>query len=190
MSDERRNQVLALVAALGVLVLPISAQAPQKWLHLKVADVGGGADNVAANIPLSMVSALLASMPSARLSADGELTVEKRHGVSISGLREMWQEVRNAGNLEFFTAQHGDETIRVRRSGRQLKLWLESEREVVQVEMPVVVVAALLLGDGETLNLSAALNELSTLEGDIVRASRMGDSEQRVRIWIDEQNSQ
>ena len=190
MTRDRRVQVPALAAAIALLVLPVSAQEPQKWLHLQVADGDSGTGNLALNIPLSMVSAFLATMPSERLSEDGELTVAERHGASISGLREMWRELKNADDIEFFTAQHDDETVRVSRTGSQLEVWLESEQEMVQVEMPVVVVDALLLGDGETLNLSAAIDELSTLEGDIVRASRMGASEQQVRIWIDEQNTQ
>ena len=190
MTREHRARLLTPAATIILLVLPLSAQEPQKWLHLQVVDGNTGTGDLALNIPLRMVSAFLATVPSEHLSEDGELTVDERHGASITGLREMWHEVKEVDDVEFFTAQHGDETVRMSRTGSLLELWLESDQETVQVEMPMVVLDALLMGDGETLNLSAAIDELTTLEGDIVRASRVGHSEQQLRVWIDDQNIQ
>ena len=53
--------------------------------------------------------------------------------------------------------------------------------------MPVSVVDALLSGEGEQVNVQAAVAELQKRRGDIVRVQRAG---RNVRIWIDEQNTQ
>ena len=55
--------------------------------------------------------------------------------------------------------------------------------ERVQVEIPVEVVDALLSGEGEDLNLEAAVARLADQRGDIVKVE---DGESRVRVWIDE----
>lgn len=73
------------------------------------------------------------------------------------------------------------------RSGSLIELQVEDETETVRVDMPVGIVDALLSGDGATINVTAAIDELSALRGDVVRVT---GSEQQVRIWIDEQNTQ
>lgn len=55
--------------------------------------------------------------------------------------------------------------------------------EEVRVEIPVPVVDALLSGEGDTLNIQAALEELSMLRGELVRVI---ESDNNIRIWIDE----
>ena len=53
--------------------------------------------------------------------------------------------------------------------------------------MPVSLVDALLSGEGDEVNIQAAVAELQKRRGDIVRVH---DSDSNVRIWIDEQNTQ
>ena len=55
----------------------------------------------------------------------------------------------------------------------------------MSVEVPVRVVDALFSGDGETLNIEEARDELSKERGDIVNVD---DGETKVRIWIDERD--
>ena len=45
------------------------------------------------------------------------------------------------------------------------------------------MVDALLSGDGDTLNIGAAVEELSMLRGELVRVI---ESDNNIRIWIDE----
>jgi hypothetical protein len=59
--------------------------------------------------------------------------------------------------------------------------------EEVRVEVPVSLVDALLSGEGDEVNIQAAVAELQKRRGDIVRVH---DSDSNVRIWIDEQNTQ
>jgi hypothetical protein len=53
------------------------------------------------------------------------------------------------------------------------------------VEVPVAVLDALFSGQGEELNIRAALAEIQKIRGDIVRVS---DDDSRVRVWIDDSN--
>jgi hypothetical protein len=66
--------------------------------------------------------------------------------------------------------------IRVEKPGRQ---------EQVHVDLPVTLVDALLSGEGESVDLKAALAEVRSLRGDIVRVK---DDDSHVRVWIDEAN--
>ena len=57
----------------------------------------------------------------------------------------------------------------------------------VQVRVPVRVVDALLSGAGETLDVRAAIQELSSLRGEMVQVIH---PEARIRVWIDESPTQ
>jgi hypothetical protein len=57
----------------------------------------------------------------------------------------------------------------------------------VRVEVPVSLVDALLSGEGDDVNIQAAVAELQKRRGDIVRVH---DDDANVHIWIDEQNTQ
>ena len=57
----------------------------------------------------------------------------------------------------------------------------------VQVRVPVSVVDALLSGAGETLDVRAAIQELSALRGEMVQVVH---PEGRIRVWIDESPTQ
>ncbi len=57
----------------------------------------------------------------------------------------------------------------------------------VQVRVPVSVVDALLSGAGETLDLRAAIQELSSLRGEMVQVNHPEGS---IRVWIDESPTQ
>jgi len=67
------------------------------------------------------------------------------------------------------------------------KSWSGRGAEEVRVEVPVSLVDALLSGEGDEVNVQAAVAELQKRRGDIVRVH---DGDSNVRIWIDEQNTQ
>ena len=55
--------------------------------------------------------------------------------------------------------------------------------ETVRIQVPVAVLDALLSGEGEEVNVQAAVDELSKIgKGEIVRIEDEGDF---VRVWID-----
>ncbi len=187
MKAHTRMWVLTFVAAAILMVSPASGQGAQSWLHVQVAGDEDGSRSVALNVPLSAVEAVMVMIPTEVLSKEGRLTIAERNGFSVSALRQMWSRVKRAGDTEVVTFQHGDETVRIVQSGSLIELQVEDETETVRVDMPVGIVDALLSGDGATINVAAAIDELSALRGDVVRVT---GSEQQVRIWIDEQNTQ
>ncbi len=187
MTPQTTSWILALATGVTIVTAPMVAQEtpPQNWLHVQVTGQGDDDERVAlsVNVPLRAVGAVLAMVPEDIITSDGRLTVAEEYGVSVSAIRTMWQEVKAAGESEFVTLQRGDRTVRVARVGEQFQVRVEGD-ETVRVDLPIVVVDALLSSDGEALNFAAALEQLGELRGDIV--SIMGD-ERQVRVWVDDQ---
>ncbi|MEZ5392694.1 MAG: hypothetical protein R2724_07385 [Bryobacterales bacterium] len=74
--------------------------------------------------------------------------------------------------------------MRVSRAGQLIQVRVEDRKgdapEQVRVDIPVDVVDALLSGEGEELNLRAAIQQLSGRRGDIVNVT-----DARRCVWID-----
>ena len=170
-----------------VTVALTSAQEAQSWLHLQIEGGGENEGNVAVNLPLQAVGAVMAMTPDNIISPDGHLVVAEEHGLSVSGLRQVWQGVKDAGDAEFVTLREETRVVRVERAGDQIKICIQHEDEVIRVDLPLALVDALLSGEGETLNLAAALDQLNTLRGDIVRVT---EEERQIRVWVDEKSVQ
>jgi hypothetical protein len=85
------------------------------------------------------------------------------------------------------SVQDEDESVHVARAGSLVQIRVEKpgRAEQVHVDLPVALVDALLSGEGEELDLAAALSEVRRLRGDIVRVK---DDDSQVRVWIDEVN--
>ena len=179
-----------LVAGLfGVAVSVVAAQdtEPQPWLHVQVTGEDDGAENVAVNLPLSAAEPLLALVPH-RILSDGQLSLAGREvPVNVGAMRDLWRVLMEVGDTEFVTVDGADETVRIAREGDQIAVQVEDRdeegAETVDIQLPIVVVDALLAGDGDTLNVRAAVERLGELRGDIVRVS---EDARQVRIWIDE----
>ena len=151
-------------------------------------DDGGdeGADFAAnINLPLSAVEPLLSLVPHGAMSDRLlDLTGEE---VNVAAMRDLWRAIAGVGEAEFVAVDGEDETVRIARTGDQINVQVEEcdedGGEVVDIRVPVAVVDALLSGDGEALNVHAAVEQLGKLRGDIVRVS---GGEHQVRVWIDE----
>ncbi|GMR22988.1 MAG: hypothetical protein BMS9Abin37_1376 [Acidobacteriota bacterium] len=181
---------LLLVALALAVATPLFAQTP--WIHVAVDETGEDDTRVNVNLPLSVVQVALEAAPD-KIISDGKLHL--RHidkDLDVETLRKMWAELRETGDAEFVTIEKENETVRVRREGDFIRIYIadiddraDGEPEQVHVDIPVTVVDALFSGDGETLNIKDALAELSEERGDIVRVD---DGETKVRIWIDERD--
>ena len=182
--------VCALLVGIIVTAAPTSAQEAQSWLHVQIEGGGDNDGNVAVNLPLQAVGAVMAMAPDNIISPDGRLVVAEEHGLSVSSLRQAWQGVKDAGDAEFVTIREEERTVRIARAGDQIEIRVEhvaDDAETVRVDLPLALVDALLSGEGETLNIAAALDQLSTLRGDIVRVT---EEERQIRVWVDEQSVQ
>jgi hypothetical protein len=185
-----RSSWLVLIMA-GVLCLGGTAAAQEAaapaWLHVQITGADDGSENVNVNVPLSVAEPLLALAPR-RILSDGQLNLAERNlPVNVSAMRDAWRALMAVGNTEFITVEEDDETVRVARNGEQIEVRVEDRgaggAETVEVQLPIAVVDALLSGDGDTLNVRAAIERLSELRGDIVRVT---EDRRQIRVWIDE----
>ena len=179
------STILGFVACATLLNGPVAAQEPQTWLHVQIVGTDSATGNLALNLPLSAVAAVLSMAPDHIIQSDGRLMVAETHGVSVSDIRQMWNDLTVAGDVELVALEHDDQTVHVSRAGDKIEVRVRdgNDDETVRVDLPVVVVDALLSGEGEMLNIPAAIEQLSQLRGDIVRVT---ESERNIRIWIDE----
>ena len=137
------------------------------------------------NLPLSAVEPLLSLVPHGALS--DRLLDLAGDEVKVGAMRDLWRAIAGVGEAEFVTVDGEDETVRIARTGGQINVRVEEcdedGGETVDIRIPVAVVDALLSGDGETLNVHAAVEQLGELRGDIVRVN---GGEHQVRVWIDD----
>lgn len=177
-------------AGLGLLVLaPVAdlrAQSGTAWLHVRVEEPRKES-KVSVNLPLGVVEAALKAAPD-RVASHGRIHLGHHdHGLSLTEMRRLWKELRATGDSELVSVQDEDESVRIARAGDlvQIRVSKAGRGDEVNVDLPVSLVDALLSGDGESVDLSAAMVEVRKLRGDIVRVK---DDNSQVRIWIDEVN--
>ena len=175
------------VASAATMGRPATQQGSEPWIHVEISGDSGA--NVNLNLPLAAVTAMLALAPET-IVQDGQLQLGDSE-VSVSAIREMWRELRAAGDVEFVTIQQDDQDVRIARQGDMILVNVTDRDgngdEEVRVEIPVPVVDALLSGDGDTLNIRATVDELSMLRGELVRVI---ESDNNIRVWIDESPTQ
>ncbi len=137
------------------------------------------------NLPLSAVEPLLSLVPHGALS--DRLLDLAGDEFNVGAMRGLWRAITDVGEAEFVAVDGEDETVRIARTGDEINVQVEEcdedGGETVDIRIPVAVVDALLSGDGETLNVHVAVEQLGELRGDIVRVS---GGEHQVRVWIDD----
>ena len=186
--------VLTGLLACGIGVAAAQDAVPRPWLHVQVTATDDGAENVSVNVPLSAAEPMLALVPH-RILSDGQLSLAGRDvPINVGAMRDLWRALTEVGDTEFVTVDGEDETVRIARVGDQITVQVVDRDEegsegsqTVDVQLPVAVVDALLSGDGDTLDVRAAVQRLGELRGDIVRVS---EDERQIRVWIDEVASQ
>ena len=184
----QRHLPVALAATLALTTLfvaPVAAQeAARPWIHIHVTEGGDEAKNIQVNLPLSVIEIGLNAVPD-KVVEKGRLKL-KNADLSVEDLRLMWQDLRGVGDAEFVTVQDKDQHVRIARRGNTLLINVDDqtgENEKVRIEIPVEVVDALFEGEGEELNLRAAIRRLGAQRGENVKVD---DGDKNVRIWIDE----
>jgi hypothetical protein len=181
----RRPVILAMVG-LGLVLgadAKVRAQGPSPWLHVRVEEAKGS--KVSVNLPLSVVEVALKAAPD-KVIGDDKLHLGLRgRDLKISDFRKVWQELKKTPDVDFVTAEDGDEKVTVAKKGDLVLISVvkPSGREEVHVEVPSAVVDALFEGDGDNLNIRGAMAQLQLRRGDIVRVN---DKDSTVRVWIDE----
>jgi len=176
----------SIFVAMLVLVMGAAgvASASGLWLHVRVDETDGA--RVKVNVPVSMVEKAIAMVPEEHLREGKIHLSECCEHMSPAELRELWQEIKNSPDMTFVTVEEDDESVRVWKEAGYLKVQVleQDKNEQVDVQVPLTVVDALLSGEGDELNLEAAIRALvEEGEGELVTVS--GDSE-TVRVWVDD----
>jgi hypothetical protein len=176
----------ALTALAGILLVvgPIRAQQNASWVHVRVQESDGAQASI--DLPVGLVEVAMSIMErEAGERAGGDLNVEIGDDVQVQDLRRMWNELRDAGDAQFFRAQKEGEQVRVYREGDRVFFQTDGDEKSVRVQVPVAVVDILLEGDGASLNLVGAMRELARSGSEDVVEIREG--QKTVRAWVDSQ---
>ena len=182
---------LTAIAGLTALTLspaiPAAAQTASPWLHIRVEEAAKQS-KVRVNLPMNVVEAALKAAPE-KVVSEGRIKIGREgHGLAVADLRRLWKELKVSGDAELVSVEDKDQNVKVSRRGDLVQVHVEKPggREQVYLEVPVSLVDALFQGDGETLDVRAAVGELAKRRGDVVRVN---DDDSNVRIWIDEKSS-
>jgi len=171
---------------LGLSLNGFSQTAPAKspWLHLEVKEKKGELELVKVNVPLSLLETALEVVKDKHLQG-GQLKLHS-HDFSVAEIRQLWEEVKKAGNAEFVTVQKATETVRVAREGNFLLVCVNEgakKTSKVDLKVPLPVVDALFSGAPDELNIKAALMALpKNATGEILTVH---DNNTQVRLWLD-----
>jgi len=187
-----KKLILAGAGLVALIVLPaVAAHAETPWIHVRV-DEPEKQTRVSVNLPLSVVEVALEAAPE-MIESHGKLHLGEDAQVKVQTMRKVWQELAAVGDAELVTVESQEENVRVLRKGDLVQIFVDKKGkegqadEEVRVEVPVSLVDAILSGEGDEINLKAALAELQNQRGNIVTVREKDTS---VRIWIDEQNAQ
>jgi len=181
-----KRSFLAGVGLVALLVVPAAVHAETPWIHVRVEEPEKQS-KVAVNLPLSVVEVALEAAPSV-IESHGKIHLGEKHGMKLEDVRKIWAELAAVGDAELVSVEDKDQTVKVWRKADQVHVHVEKAgKEEVRIEVPVSLVDALLSGEGDTVNIKAAVAELQKKRGDIVTVSEPDTS---VRVWIDEQNAQ
>lgn len=181
-----RVRVAIATVALTALFTVSQASAADLWFHVKVNETGGNQENVVVNLPISIVEAALPLIPQEAMQ-QGNIRIDSQEFDAVK-LRALWQQVQGSPDQTYITVKSNDESIEVAKErGYLIARTLESRQggSKVSARIPLSVVDALLTGEGNTLNIQAALAALvAEGEGELVTVS---DDKSHVRVWIDSQ---
>lgn len=174
------------LAALLMMAIGTADADSDLWLHVRVD--GDDGERVSVNLPLSLVEKAIPMIPNEHFH-DGEFVLDDihwghGHRMSVADLRDLWNELSSSPDMTYVTVEEHDETVTVsKQDGYLLINTEEHDDESVEVRVPMTVVDALLSGEGESLDIRAAIEALAAHgEGELVAIS---EDDEQVRVWID-----
>jgi hypothetical protein len=177
---------IARFAAAALLAAGLNAgaaRAADLWLHVDVHGDKGG-EEAKINLPVSMIHNLAGMIPEETRS-HGRVHV-KDHDYDVAELRRAWRELEQGPDATYLTVNDPQSKVRIAKRGGYLELRATDhggKAENVEAKIPLSVMAALLSGSGDQLNVDAALDELARFgEGELLTVT---SDDETVRIWVD-----
>jgi hypothetical protein len=202
-----RSAVVGLAAAILLTPIAIKAQASpassmssstsEHWLHVRVTSTESKNETVRVNVPLEMAEKVLPAINKDRLH-NGKVKFDD-HDMNGVDLKALLDAVRTSKDGEYVTVQDTDSDVRVAKQNGYLYVHVTeknshdsekgakgSEKNRVEVKVPMKVVDALFSAGKDELDVLAALRALST-HGDTELVSVKSD-DNTVRVWLDSKN--
>jgi hypothetical protein len=177
-----------LLAALLLVAATAEAGAAGRWIHIRVKEYSDDGETVKINFPLSAIEKMLPLIDEGNFR-EGRIQINDRK-MDAPRLRAIWAAVREVEDGEFVTVESRDENVRVARSEGFLLVNVDEtrgDREHVEIKVPLTVVDALLSGEGDELNLTAAIKALDNHgPGHLITVD---DEDSQVRIWVDNEQA-
>jgi hypothetical protein len=190
-----KKLILTGVGLVALVVLPALAAHAENgtpWIHVRVEEPEKST-KVSVNLPLSVVEVALEAAPDI-IESEGKFNIGEDTKLEIEAARKIWAELKTVGDAELVSVESDEENVKVMRRGDLVQVFVDSmgkegeAGEEVRVEVPVALVDAVLSGEGDEINIKAAIAELQNQRGNIVSVREKKGT--TVRIWIDEQNAQ
>ncbi|MBM3320341.1 MAG: hypothetical protein FJY73_06665 [Candidatus Eisenbacteria bacterium] len=178
----------AILCAFAIALLAAGANAgEERWLHVFVEERGEAGETVRINLPFELVESVLETIRTDEMSG-GKIRIEDQE-IETEEIRKILRAVREAREGEYISVEGIDEDVRVTKKGDFLLVRAREEvegstiPETVDIRLHLSVLDALASGEGEELDVLAAIRALGTSgEGEIVVVN---EEDSTVRIWID-----
>lgn len=173
-------QALLLVSTLAAAT--VAAQSSQDtWLHIRVEEEAQS-ESVKVNVPLQLAETVLPMLDVPELKS-GKIKLNQRE-LTVSELRSLWAALKTHGEIPLVEVSSPEEQVQVSfKNGQLYVTTTENSEKTVFVQIPAEVVDALLSGEGEELDLRAALAVLRNAPPrELVR---IRDKDSSVRVWTD-----
>lgn len=180
-----RKSLPSALLGLALCAAPAFA-ADDLWFHVKVREKGGDNSNVTLNIPVSFLQSLMPMVTKQAKLHDGKVAFNDKD-VSTDDLRRVLRALKDSPDATFAEVESDEAKVIFYKQGNYLRAETkEGTREGAEVNarFPIAVLDALLSGNGDELNLEAALNAL--VEHGTGELVTIRDGETSVRVWIDQ----
>ena len=166
-------------------ILTMIIAAPGQWLHVRVIEAGENGDKIKVNVPMSLIETVLPMLEPEEFKT-GKIKIDSNE-LTVPELREIWNAVRSSGDYEIASIQNKDVDLRITIEGDYFFIRsTEGADNKISVTLPARVVDALFSGEGDQLDVMAAVQELAQFgEGELVNIE---DGDTTVKVWIDSSN--
>ncbi|GAB4252710.1 MAG: hypothetical protein Kow00109_28350 [Acidobacteriota bacterium] len=175
------RKLMGTLAILLSSTLLVAQSQSTSWLHVRVEE-GEQGKSVKINLPLSLAESVLPLIETPELKA-GKIKIDTQE-LSVADMRKIWATLKAQGEYPLVEVNSPEANVQVTLKGGELLVTTtEGSEKQVFIQVPAAVIEALLSGEGDELNLQAAIQALQQIEPrEIVRVQ---DQDKTVRVWID-----